>query len=54
MLDDRSIPVADLARAVEAAGLESLFVTEHTHVPVHPAAQHPNTLVVKGTRIRLR
>jgi len=28
------IPVVELAREVEAAGLESLFVTEHTHVPL--------------------
>ena len=31
---DRTIGVADLAAAVERAGLESLFLTEHTHVPV--------------------
>ena len=26
-------PITDLARAVEDAGLESLFITQHTHVP---------------------
>jgi probable F420-dependent oxidoreductase len=31
---DRTIGIADLASAVEQAGLESLFLTEHTHVPV--------------------
>jgi probable F420-dependent oxidoreductase len=31
---DRTIGVGDLALAVEQAGLESLFLTEHTHVPV--------------------
>jgi probable F420-dependent oxidoreductase len=31
---DESIPVVELARAVEAAGFESLFVPEHTHIPV--------------------
>jgi len=30
---DRTIGIVDLARAVEDAGLESLFLTEHTHVP---------------------
>ena len=33
-LDERGVPVTDLARAVEERGFESLFVTEHTH---HPA-----------------
>ncbi len=32
-LTDRSVAVTDLARAVERAGLESLFLTSHTHVP---------------------
>ena len=31
---DRTVGVGDLASAVEQAGLESLFLTEHTHVPV--------------------
>jgi probable F420-dependent oxidoreductase len=31
---DRTIGISDLASAVELAGLESLFLTEHTHVPV--------------------
>jgi len=30
----RTIGIGDLASAVERAGLESLFLTEHTHVPV--------------------
>src|SRR4029453_4158624 len=29
-----SIPVAELAPPVEDRGFESLFVTEHTHIPV--------------------
>jgi probable F420-dependent oxidoreductase len=33
-LTDRGVGIADLALAVERAGLESLFLTEHTHVPV--------------------
>ena len=31
---DRGVGIAELAPAVERAGLESLFLTEHTHVPV--------------------
>ena len=31
---DRGVGVADLARAVEDTGFESLFLTGHTHVPV--------------------
>jgi probable F420-dependent oxidoreductase len=31
---DLSVTVTDVARAVEQAGLESLFLVEHTHVPV--------------------
>ncbi|HEY2790482.1 MAG TPA: LLM class F420-dependent oxidoreductase [Gaiellales bacterium] len=31
---DRGVGVADLARGVEEAGFESLFLTGHTHVPV--------------------
>src|SRR5581483_3567732 len=32
-----SIGVAELARIVEDEGFESLWVAEHTHIPVHPA-----------------
>ena len=32
---DRTIDISDLALAVEQAVLESLFLTEHTHVPVN-------------------
>lgn len=31
---DRSMPPADLAVAAEERGFESVFVTEHTHIPV--------------------
>lgn len=31
---DLGVRIGDLAQAVEQAGLESLFLTEHTHVPV--------------------
>jgi probable F420-dependent oxidoreductase len=30
---DYAIPITELARACEAAGLDSLFVAEHTHIP---------------------
>jgi alkanesulfonate monooxygenase SsuD/methylene tetrahydromethanopterin reductase-like flavin-dependent oxidoreductase (luciferase family) len=40
-LTDRTVAPARLARATEERGLASLFVPEHTHVPVdhspHPA-----------------
>lgn len=31
---DRTMPVADLAREAEARGFHSLYVPEHTHIPV--------------------
>lgn len=31
---DRTMPVADLARAAEERGFHSLYVPEHTHIPV--------------------
>jgi probable F420-dependent oxidoreductase len=33
-LTDQGMAVTDLARALEQAGIESLFLTEHTHLPV--------------------
>ena len=41
LLDDRSVSVTQLAQEVEAAGLESLFLTEHTHVPVRRETNWP-------------
>jgi hypothetical protein len=35
---DRGLGICDLARQVEAAGLESLFLVQNTHVPVSGAA----------------
>ena len=35
---DRGLGIADLARQVEGAGLESLFLTQNTHVPASGAA----------------
>jgi probable F420-dependent oxidoreductase len=42
-LTDRTISPADLARAVEAHGFESLFLPEHTHVPVGMRSVYPGT-----------
>jgi probable F420-dependent oxidoreductase len=36
-LTDRSMAVHDLARAVEARGYDSLYLPEHTHLPVEEA-----------------
>ena len=36
---DFAIGVADLARAVEERGFESLFLPEHTHIPVKRESQ---------------
>jgi hypothetical protein len=30
---ERSVSITDLAADVEAAGLGSLFLTQHTHIP---------------------
>ena len=38
---DETIDIRDLATAVEAAGFESLWVSEHSHIPVATASQWP-------------
>ena len=38
---DQTMPVPDLARAVEERGFESLWVAEHTHIPVSRATPYP-------------
>lgn len=38
---DQSIRPAALARAVEERGFDSLFVGEHTHIPVDTKSQYP-------------
>lgn len=38
---DQTMPVADLARAVEARGLSSLFLPEHTHIPMSRRTPYP-------------
>ncbi len=47
LLDDRSVGITELARTVEAAGLESLFLTEHTHVPIARETKWPPGRVPK-------
>ncbi|SVB96989.1 uncharacterized protein METZ01_LOCUS249843, partial [marine metagenome] len=36
-----SISIVDLARALEDRGFESLFVPEHTHIPVSRRTPFP-------------
>ncbi|MBL7502701.1 LLM class F420-dependent oxidoreductase [Frankia sp. CNm7] len=38
---DRSMPVLDLALAAEQRGLDSIFLPEHTHIPVVRATPYP-------------
>jgi probable F420-dependent oxidoreductase len=38
---DQTMPVTDLARAVEDRGFESLWVAEHTHIPSSRATPYP-------------
>ena len=40
---DRGIRPAQAAKAAEAAGFDSFYVPEHTHIPVRRAAPHPRT-----------
>jgi probable F420-dependent oxidoreductase len=40
-LTDKSIGVVELARALEERGFESLFVPEHTHIPVSRKTPYP-------------
>lgn len=40
---DRGIRPAQAAQAAEAAGFDSFYVPEHTHIPVRREALHPGT-----------
>ena len=40
---DRGIRPAEAARAAEAAGFDSFYVPEHTHIPARREAAHPRT-----------
>lgn len=41
LVTDFSLDAASIAKAAEERGFESLFVPEHTHVPVSTAGPHP-------------
>src|SRR4051794_15553460 len=38
---DETVDLAWIARQLERAGIESLWIPEHTHVPVESASVHP-------------
>lgn len=38
---DRGIGIVELARAVEARGFDSLYLPEHTHIPVSRRTPYP-------------
>jgi probable F420-dependent oxidoreductase len=40
---DRGIRPAEAAQAAEAAGFDTFYVPEHTHIPVRREAPHPGT-----------
>jgi probable F420-dependent oxidoreductase len=40
---DRGITPADAARAAEERGFDTIYVPEHTHIPVKREAAHPGT-----------
>jgi probable F420-dependent oxidoreductase len=40
---DEGVPIAELARTAEDGGLESLFVSEHTHIPLSRTTPWPDT-----------
>ncbi len=40
---DRGITPAEAAQAAEAAGFDTIYVPEHTHIPVKRDAAHPGT-----------
>ncbi|MCW2785991.1 MAG: rutA 3 [Marmoricola sp.] len=40
---DRSIPPATLAAAAEERGFDTIYVPEHTHIPIKRTAAHPGT-----------
>ncbi|MDV9178998.1 TIGR03619 family F420-dependent LLM class oxidoreductase, partial [Streptomyces sp. W16] len=50
LVTDVSMAPADFGRAVEERGFESLFVPEHTHVPVHAAHRGDASLGAAETR----
>ncbi|RCG32455.1 LLM class F420-dependent oxidoreductase [Sphaerisporangium album] len=43
---DQAMPITDLARAAEQRGFTSLYVPEHTHIPVSRRTPHPSAEVL--------
>ena len=41
VLTDASMPVTDLARAVEERGFDSIWVPEHSHIPTTGSTPYP-------------
>ena len=48
---DRGIAPADLAIAAEQLGFDTIYVPEHTHIPVRREAAHPHRGCRGVTRI---
>ena len=46
-----SMPMGQLAQAVEERGFESLFVCEHTHIPVCLLYTSPSPRDQRGSRM---
>ncbi len=40
---DETMPIADIARAAEDRGFDSLWVPEHTHIPVEHQSRYPGS-----------
>ncbi len=40
-MTDYALPVDQLARALEERGFESLWIPEHSHIPVARTSQYP-------------
>ena len=47
-ITESTIRIDELAREVEARGFESLWVTEHTHVPVRRRTPLPQYIRARG------
>ncbi|WP_236795462.1 LLM class F420-dependent oxidoreductase [Amycolatopsis sp. GM8] len=50
---DQSMDLCELAVAIEARGLDSLFLPEHTHIPVSRATPYPGGGDIPGRYLRL-
>ena len=50
---DYGMDIAELARALEERGFESLFVCEHTHIPLSRRTPFPGGGMTRSSRSRL-